>query len=101
MSRARGTTVAFPGTVAQPRWERKPGCATADPRVFFPEDLDGNPVEDGPEGDTARRICAQCPLRDQCLRWALSAGMPAGIWGGHSTRERDDIRGLSDRRGAA
>jgi WhiB family redox-sensing transcriptional regulator len=101
MSRATVTVGAFAEIAAQPRWERKPACATADPRVFFPEDADGNPVEDGPEADTARRICAQCPLRDQCLQWALSVGVPAGIWGGHSTRERDGIRGLSDRRGAA
>jgi WhiB family redox-sensing transcriptional regulator len=101
MSRARVTVGGFPGIAVQPRWERKPACATADPRVFFPEDTDGRPVEDGPEADAARRICAQCPLRNQCLEYALSAGMPAGIWGGHSTDERERVRAARRERGAA
>lgn len=101
MSGARVSTVAFPGTAAAPRWERKPACATADPRVFFPEDADGNPIEDGPEADTARRVCARCSLRDQCLKYAVRVGMPAGIWGGLSTGEREQLRGRLGERGAA
>lgn len=101
MSRARVAVGAFSGIAARPRWERTPACVTADPRVFFPEDGDGRPVEDGPEAEPARRICAQCPLRHQCLEYALSAGMPAGIWGGLSTGERERIRAARRERGAA
>jgi len=101
MSQARVTVGAFAAIAAQPRWEPEPACATTDPRVFFPEDADGRPVEDGPEADPARRICAQCPLRHQCLEYALSVAMPAGIWGGLSTNERERIRAARRDRGAA
>lgn len=30
----------------------------------------------------AQLICAQCPVKEPCLRYALSAKEPAGIWGG-------------------
>jgi WhiB family redox-sensing transcriptional regulator len=101
MSRARVTAVGFPGTAPHLGCELRPACVTADPRVFFPEDVDGSPLEDGPEADAARGICARCPLRDQCLEYAVGVGMPAGIWGGLSTRERERIRGRLGERGAA
>lgn len=31
---------------------------------------------------TARRLCAECPVRAACLRHALDNGEAEGVWGG-------------------
>jgi WhiB family redox-sensing transcriptional regulator len=40
----------------------------------------------------AKRMCAQCPEKLACLRWAMEAKEPAGIWGGLNKNERDKLR---------
>jgi WhiB family redox-sensing transcriptional regulator len=45
----------------------------------------------------ARRICAPCPVRIDCLDYALAGadtwgGIATGIWGGTSPRERALLR---------
>jgi WhiB family redox-sensing transcriptional regulator len=34
------------------------------------------------ELETAKALCAQCPLRVECLAGALERGEPWGVWGG-------------------
>ena len=36
----------------------------------------------------AKRVCAQCEVREQCLKWAIDHDERFGIWGGMSERER-------------
>jgi len=36
----------------------------------------------------AKRLCAVCPLKQECLTYALKAKEPAGVWGGLNTQER-------------
>jgi len=62
-----------------------------DPEVFFPQR--------GERAVHLKAICAGCPVRSQCLEYALVAGEKHGIWGGASERERRRIR--SDRRRGA
>ncbi len=40
----------------------------------------------------ARKICAVCKVRIQCLEYALKHGEPYGIWGGLSERERRRLK---------
>lgn len=40
----------------------------------------------------AKRVCAGCPVRVECLEYALETGIHHGIWGGLSERERRRIR---------
>ncbi|TMR13807.1 WhiB family transcriptional regulator [Nonomuraea turkmeniaca] len=42
--------------------------------------------------DLAKAICAGCPVRGDCLRWALEHGERWGIWGGLNPRERRHLR---------
>jgi WhiB family redox-sensing transcriptional regulator len=49
--------------------------------------------------EVARRICATCPVREQCLEYALQFRIDHGVWGGCSERERRRI--LKRRRVAA
>ncbi|MGW3570168.1 WhiB family transcriptional regulator [Streptomyces sp. NPDC000941] len=39
----------------------------------------------------ARVLCADCPMRADCLDYALETREPHGIWGGHTPKERQDI----------
>lgn len=36
----------------------------------------------------ARRVCAECPVRKECLKHALDNNEKFGVWGGASERER-------------
>ena len=71
---------------APPQWLADGACAdSSDPEMFTPLD------EDGRSGEPARRVCAGCPLRRQCLDYAISTRQPVGIWGGCSTNERAQV----------
>lgn len=40
----------------------------------------------------AKRRCFVCPVRDECLTWALETDQDFGIWGGKTEGERRQIR---------
>ena len=68
-------------------------CADIAPSTFFPSD--GSGVE------AARRICADCPVKSECLEHALEHRIDHGVWGGCSERERRRIlKRRRDARGA-
>jgi WhiB family transcriptional regulator, redox-sensing transcriptional regulator len=71
-----------------PRWHRDAVCAQADPEAFFPER--------GGSTAAAKRVCQGCPVRAECLEYALANDERFGVWGGLSERERRRIQ-----RGAA
>ena len=62
------------------RWMVHARCRGSDPQVFFPSA--GDRVE------AAQRICAECPVRIECLEYALKYHIEHGVWGGASERER-------------
>lgn len=73
-------------------WAIKAACKSSDPDLFFPEL--------GQKGTEAKKICARCPVRRECLDYAIAHEERFGIWGGMSDRERRRIRrGLTPTRG--
>jgi WhiB family redox-sensing transcriptional regulator len=42
--------------------------------------------------DAARQICAECPVKAECLEYALENRIDHGVWGGCSERERRRIQ---------
>lgn len=66
------------------RWQDRGACNGADPDLFFPER--GDPT--GP----AKRICERCPVKKECLEFALSDPETVGVWGGTSGAQRRQIR---------
>jgi WhiB family redox-sensing transcriptional regulator len=40
----------------------------------------------------AKAICAPCPVRLNCLSWALKTDQAGGVWGGLSEQERRRTR---------
>lgn len=66
-------------------------CKGYDPELFTPyDDIIGDGLVD-PYAE-ARKICAQCPIQDNCLSYALRHREYAGMWGGKSPRERSRIK---------
>lgn len=51
------------------------------------------PVNGRPRsGRIAKQECPQCPIRQECLEWALSSPYePYGMWGGH---KEDEVRAM-------
>ncbi len=64
-------------------WMARGLCAERPPEIFFPSD--------GVGVEVARRICADCPVREVCLEHALRNRIDHGVWGGCSERERRRI----------
>lgn len=69
------------------RWMLEARCLDADPEAFFPEK--------GGSTREAKRICAMCPVQEDCLSYALQHDERFGIWGGMSERERRRLKRLS------
>lgn len=66
-------------------WMEEALCAQVDPDMWFP------PV--GERGTEAKKICMRCPVREQCLDYALNASEnPYGIWGGVGQHNRNAMR---------
>ena len=57
-----------------------------DPEVFFPLPSDRTGIA------AAKAICAECPVRTQCLMQALEYGDGHGIFGGLTPAERREVR---------
>jgi WhiB family redox-sensing transcriptional regulator len=64
-------------------WMMLGSCRQQRPAVFFPSD--------GVGVDSARRVCAACPVKEPCLEYALAERIDHGVWGGASERERRRI----------
>ncbi len=69
---------------AEQEWQERALCAQTDPEAFFPEK--------GGSTREAKRICAGCEVKAECLEYALTQDERFGIWGGLSERERRRLR---------
>ena len=78
-------------------WRAASACLTADPDLFFPIAA-GTAV--ATQVSRARRICAGCQVRQQCLDFAMRSGEKDGIWGGTTPEERIRDRRARNRRPA-
>jgi WhiB family transcriptional regulator, redox-sensing transcriptional regulator len=56
-------------------------------------DLDWFPGRGEPT-DVQKALCAACTVRSECAAFALALGVPDGIWGGLSGRQRRVARGV-------
>jgi WhiB family transcriptional regulator, redox-sensing transcriptional regulator len=66
------------------RWTDRAACRGTDTEIFFP----ANPDEEA----EALSICATCPVRAQCLDYAVRNRETYGIWGGTTPEQRRRIR---------
>ncbi|MGH9042027.1 MAG: WhiB family transcriptional regulator [Acidimicrobiia bacterium] len=82
--------VKLPAALA---WRTKGSCRGSDSMVFYP------PADDDTLAAPAKRICADCPVRQPCLEFALATREKHGVWGGLTERERRRV--LRQRRRSA
>jgi WhiB family redox-sensing transcriptional regulator len=75
-------------------WWARAACASADPELFFPISYSGPALR---QVARAKAICARCPIRQECLRYALDAGSIQGVWGGMTEGERQRLAGRERR----
>jgi WhiB family redox-sensing transcriptional regulator len=74
-------------------WRAKAACNGLDPTIFYPQS------EDDSDAEQAKSVCDQCPVRHDCLEYALGFREKEGVWGGATERERRRI--IRQRRRAA
>jgi WhiB family redox-sensing transcriptional regulator len=79
------------------RWLPEAACVGRDPELFFPV---GTSAPALAQAATAKRVCAGCGVRAECLEWSLVTCQDAGVWGGLDEEERRVIR-RARRRAAA
>lgn len=84
--RARAPWAVSPDLHAPGRldWMQDGTCGEVDGDLWFPE-----------KGDSSREVkavCAGCPVRTECLEYALANDERFGVWGGTSEKERRRIK---------
>jgi WhiB family redox-sensing transcriptional regulator len=57
-------------------------CTETDPELFFPE------LDSLWRTQAAKKICAECPVKMECLEYAIRNKFKEGIYGGTSPTER-------------
>ena len=55
-----------------------------DPNLFFPITDD--------EARPAKAVCSTCPVRLECLEYAIATRQDDGVWGGLDEAERKRLR---------
>ncbi|MGQ4340346.1 WhiB family transcriptional regulator [[Kitasatospora] papulosa] len=60
-------------------WENEALCAQTDPESHYPEP--------GGSSRDAKRTCLACPVRPECLEYAVTTEQYWGVWGGVSQHE--------------
>lgn len=71
------------GSPEETAWMADALCAQTDPDAFFPDK--------GEPNHAAKAVCAACPVRSDCLAYALDRDERYGIWGGLSAVERRTV----------
>ncbi|MET0521439.1 MAG: WhiB family transcriptional regulator [Jiangellaceae bacterium] len=70
-------------------WRHVAACRDEDPELFFPI---GNTGPALLQIEEAKSVCRRCPVREDCLQFALETGQDAGVWGGLSEDERRALK---------
>lgn len=66
-------------------WRDAALCRQVDPETFFPVGHSGPALE---QEETAKRICLPCPVRSECLKYAVDNEITDGVWGGVGELDR-------------
>lgn len=77
--------------VTDSHWMSSAHCRDYDPELFFPIGHSGPATAQARE---AIEVCFACPVRSQCLDYALSQPVQ-GVWGGTTDIQRSKKRALA------
>lgn len=81
------TLAITPINLREEQWKLEAACQGADTEAYFREV--GEVQRD--ERRMVKRICASCPVRTECLEYAIKYNMQ-GWWGGLSQHDRVAIK---------
>jgi WhiB family redox-sensing transcriptional regulator len=70
--------------INNPNWRHNASCRGSDANLFHPRK--------GELFDTPKMMCKNCPVKEECLAFAIVNFEKFGIWGGTSEKERRVIR---------
>lgn len=73
------------------RWFGRAACRDADRRLFFEPEGEGAKPR-ARRIRAAKAVCADCPVRRECLLFALAKPERYGIWGGFTSWERATLK---------
>jgi WhiB family redox-sensing transcriptional regulator len=65
-------------------WLKEAKCKKMDTSVFFPRTSEDSML--------AKSICADCSVKQECLKYAIDNDISYGVWGGLSESTRRTIR---------
>lgn len=85
MCRPINYTAIFEAMPKLPEWIADAPCSQADPELFFPGPHEWAIIA------LAKQVCAACPVRQECLEWALDRGEKFGIYGGLTSTQRREV----------
>lgn len=71
-------------------WQYEAACQGMPTDLFFYSDRERGPRRRKRE-QYAKRICASCPVINQCREQSLRFAEPYGIWGGLTEEERFNL----------
>jgi WhiB family redox-sensing transcriptional regulator len=72
-------------------WQENAACRGEDTVLFFGPDGERQPEREERE-KRAKVVCAGCPVRGECLGYAVSRPEKYGTWGGLNEDERQPVR---------
>jgi WhiB family transcriptional regulator, redox-sensing transcriptional regulator len=72
----------------QEEWRYAAACRGEDPTLFFAPSYFEKRREKQAREAVAKAICARCPVRIDCLDFALITRESHGVWGGFNEMER-------------
>ena len=70
-------------------WRRHAICRDTDPDLFFPVGTTGQALL---QIARAKEVCWECPVRVECLDYAIATNQDSGTWGGLDEEQRRGIR---------
>lgn len=68
-------------------------CTNTDPDLWFPDDSDRGQSDTRSRYRVAKKLCAECPVQQLCLEYAIIQQEEYGMWGGLTPVERLRLRG--------
>ena len=72
-------------------WQLRAACRGPHASVFFPPPRFERKHERLAREAAAKAICEMCPVKDDCLEYALDIREPHGIWGALTETERRSL----------
>lgn len=74
----RRPRLGSPAHAALYGWQSRAECRGEDTEMFFSTDHE----------DEAKAVCGWCPVRGECLDWAIGLNTSYGVYGGMTADER-------------